>query len=72
MIGEMAFVDQAPRGATLTAIEDTELAVLDLESVRGALPLDAQPPWVRLMLRSLIGHLRETSAKVQSIPPAPL
>jgi phosphopantothenoylcysteine decarboxylase len=67
MVGEMAFVDQAPRGATLTAIERTDLAVLDLESVRGA--LDAQPSWVRLMLQSLIGHLRETSEKVKSMRP---
>jgi CRP-like cAMP-binding protein len=63
MVGEMAFIDQSARGATLTAIERTDLAVLDLESVRAA--LDAQPPWMRLMMQSLIGHLRETSAKVK-------
>lgn len=67
MVGEMAFIDQSARGATLTAMEPTDLAVLDLESVRVA--LDAQPPWMRLMLRSLIGHLRETSAKVRSVAP---
>lgn len=67
MVGEMAFIDQSARGATLTAIERTDLAVLDLESVRGA--LDAQPAWMRLMLQSLVGHLRETSAKVRSAPP---
>lgn len=70
MVGEMTFVDQAPRAATLTAVERTDLAMLDLESVRGA--LDAQPAWVRLMLRSLIGHLRETSRKVESIAPPQL
>ena len=69
MVGEMAFVDQAARSATITAAEPTDLAVLDLESVRGA--LDAQPPWVRLMLQSLIGHLRKTNQKVMSNrPPA--
>lgn len=67
MVGEMAFVEQAPRSATLTAIEHTDVAVLDLESVRGA--LDAQPSWVRLMLQSLIGHLRETTEKVRSVAP---
>jgi CRP-like cAMP-binding protein len=70
LVGEMAFVDQAPRAATLTAIERTELAMLDLESVRGA--LDSQPAWIRLMLRSLIGHLRETSHRVESLPPPPI
>lgn len=67
MVGEMAFVDQAPRAATLTAVEHTELVMLDLEGVRGA--FDAQPAWMRLMVRSLIGHLRETSRKVESLPP---
>ena len=67
MVGEMAFVDQTARSATLTAIERSELAVLDLETVRGA--LDAQPPWMRLMLQSLIGHLRETSEKLSSRHP---
>jgi len=67
MVGEMAFVDQSPRSATITATEPTDLAVLDLESVRGA--LDAQPPWVRLMLQSLIGHLRKTTQKVMSTRP---
>ena len=61
MVGEMAFVDRVPRAATLTAVERTDLAMLDLEGVRGA--LDAQPAWIRLMVRSLIGHLRETSAR---------
>lgn len=67
MVGEMAFIDQSARGATLTALERTDLAVLDLESVRAA--LDAQPPWMRLMMQSLIGHLRETSTKVQFTGP---
>jgi CheY-like chemotaxis protein len=67
MVGEMAFVDQAPRAATLTAVERTDLVMLDLDGVRGA--LDAQPAWLRLMVHSLIGHLRETSRKVESLPP---
>lgn len=67
MVGEMAFIDQSARAATLTALERTDLAVLDLESVRVA--LDAQPAWMRLMLQSLVGHLRETSAKVRSTSP---
>lgn len=64
MVGELAFVDQTVRSATLTALERTELAVLDLESVRAS--LESQPAWLRIMLRSLIGHLRETSTKVKA------
>jgi CheY-like chemotaxis protein len=62
MVGEMGFVEQTARAATLTALEPTELAVLDLESVREF--LERQPAWLRLMLQSLIGHLRETREKV--------
>jgi CRP-like cAMP-binding protein len=59
MVGEMAFLNQATRAATLTAMEPTELATLDLESFREY--LDGQPAWLRTMLESLTGHLRETS-----------
>ncbi len=66
MVGEMEFVDQTPRAATLTAVEPTELAALDLESVR--LFLERQPAWMQLMLQSLIEHLRETREKVKAGP----
>jgi len=66
MVGELEFVDQTPRAATLTAVERTELAALDLESVR--LFLERQPAWLRLMLQTLTEHLRETRVKVKGDP----
>jgi CheY-like chemotaxis protein len=62
MVGEIAFVHQAPRSATLTAVGPTEVAVLDLEQFRTY--LEGQPAWLRTMLHSLVGHLRETSERL--------
>lgn len=62
MVGEMAFLNEATRAATLTAMEPTELAVLDLESFRDY--LEGQPSWLRVMLRSLTGRLRERSERL--------
>ena len=70
MVGEMAFLNRARRAATLTAMEPAELAVLDLEGFRDY--LEGQPPWLRMMLQSLTGHLRETSEKLANSEwPAP-
>ncbi len=62
MIGEMAFLNQTTRSATLTAMEPTELAVLNLEYFRDY--LDRQPEWLHTMLRSMTGHVSETTTKL--------
>lgn len=62
MIGEMAFLNQTTRSATLTAMEPTELAVLNLEYFRDY--LDRQPEWFHTMLQSMIGHVSETTTKL--------
>jgi len=62
MFGEMAFLNQTTRAATLTAMEPTELAVLNLEHFRDY--LDCQPEWLRTILRSMTGYVHETTTKL--------
>lgn len=69
MVGELALVGGRPRAATVEAIEPSEVAVLDPESM-GAF-LARQPAWVRLLIDSLVGHLRETSDKLVQGTPSP-
>jgi hypothetical protein len=64
MLGKMSFLDRAPRSATVTALEPSEVAVLDLERFRDY--LEGQPSWLRCMIQSLSGHLRNSSAKLVS------
>jgi CRP-like cAMP-binding protein len=60
----MAFLNEAPRAATVVAVEPSEVAVLDFESMRSY--LQRQPAWLQLILRSMTEHLRSTSARIQT------
>jgi Flavoprotein/Cyclic nucleotide-binding domain len=64
LVGEMAFLNEAPRAATVIAVEPSEVAVLDLESMRSY--LQGQPAWLQLILRSMTDHLRSTSARIRT------
>jgi hypothetical protein len=63
MIGEMAFFGRTARAATVEAIEPSEVLELDLAGFRTY--LQRQPVWLRVMIDSLIGHLRDTSQRVR-------
>jgi len=65
MAGELSVVDGSQRAATATAMETTEVQVLDLESMRRY--LETQPPWLRLPLDSVVGHLRETTERLMRL-----
>jgi hypothetical protein len=62
MVGELAIVEHSLRAATVTAIDATEVGVLDLEGMRSY--LETQPIWLRLVLESLVGHVRETGERL--------
>jgi CRP-like cAMP-binding protein len=64
LVGELAFLNEAPRAATVVAAEPSEVAVLDLESMRSY--LQRQPAWLQLILRSMTEHLRSTSARIRT------
>jgi CheY-like chemotaxis protein len=62
MAGEVSLVSGTKRAASAIAMEATEVQVLDLENMRRY--LETQPPWLRLTLDSLVGHLRETTERL--------
>jgi CRP/FNR family transcriptional regulator, cyclic AMP receptor protein len=55
--GEMALLDGGPRSATITAIDDMQLLILDRRELNGL--LDAAPSVARKMLAVLGQRLRE-------------
>jgi CRP-like cAMP-binding protein len=59
--GELALLSNAPRTATVTTIEDTELVSIDRKAFSNL--LDESPAFARRMLESLAGRLREHDAK---------
>lgn len=64
LFGEMALVDQEPRSATATALEDSVCYVLPEE--RFAKDFADAPPLIQTMLRLMVQRLRLTTREVQA------
>lgn len=59
IFGELAFLDGKPRSASIVASLDSEVSKLDYTVFRAM--LDKQPPWVKMVLMSLVGKVRDLS-----------
>lgn len=60
IVGELSFLDDCPRSASLQATEACELIELDVSAFKAY--LDTQPPWLRVIIESLVAKLRVTTA----------
>ncbi len=58
IIGEMSMIDDAPRSATVTAIEDTEVIVIRRSQFQK--PLSATDPLMNLLLRVVLSRFRDS------------
>jgi Flavoprotein/Cyclic nucleotide-binding domain len=56
IVGEMAFLGEGVRSATVVADKPTEVVEVDLDGVRGY--LRSQPMWLRVLIQNVIDHLR--------------
>ena len=59
LVGEIAFLDQKPRSATVKAV--TECQVVKLEYKEFQAMLAAQPKWMKKILLTLVTRLRKMS-----------
>jgi CRP-like cAMP-binding protein len=59
--GELALLSNAPRTATVTTVDDTELVSIDRKTFSNL--LDDSPAFARRMLEGLAARLREHDAK---------
>ncbi len=62
IFGEMSMMDDAPRSATVTATEDTEVIVID--RARFHRPCGNRDPLMNMLLRVLLTRLRDTQQKL--------
>jgi CRP-like cAMP-binding protein len=66
--GEMSMVDDKPRSATVTALEDTKVSEMDHDGLYEALQTD---PEVAIgLLRALFERLREANTRIQQLEAA--
>jgi diguanylate cyclase len=64
MFGEMSVIDDAPRSATVTAIEDTEVIVI--QQSRFIQPLTTSDPLMNLLLRIVLKRFRDAQDQLSS------
>jgi len=65
IFGEMAMIDDAPRSATVTAIEDTEVVVI--QRSRFIQPLASADPLMNLLLRVVLTRFRDAQRQLSGI-----
>jgi CRP/FNR family cyclic AMP-dependent transcriptional regulator len=63
LVGEMSFLDNMPRSATVKALTDCELLEIPSESYKQI--FEGQPKWLQLLIRTLVERLRRANAKIK-------
>lgn len=59
LIGEIAFIDQKPRSATVTALTDAQVIRLEYDEFKEM--LEESPKWLRKIVHTLAGKVRQLS-----------
>ena len=59
LIGELAFLDQKPRSASVRAVTECQLHVLEYKDYQAMLA--AQPKWMKKILITLVNNVRRLS-----------
>ncbi len=65
IFGEMSMIDDAPRSATVTALEDTEVVVI--QRWRLMQPLESADPMMNLLLRVVLARFRDAQRQLSGI-----
>jgi CRP-like cAMP-binding protein len=63
LVGEMSFLDQHPRSATVKAMTDCELVEVPHEKFQKL--LDSHPKWFKALIHTLLDRLRKANARAK-------
>jgi len=63
LVGEMSFLDNLPRSATVKALEDCELSVIPKEKLESYLA--SQPTWLKALHGTLVDRLRKANQRAR-------
>ncbi len=63
LVGEMSFIDQQPRSATVRAVTDCKLFQIPLKTVEEV--LKTQPAWFEAFIKTLAGRIREADSRIR-------
>ena len=62
LVGEMSFLDKAPRSASIKAIGECTLLVIPSEKFERF--MEKQPKWFRALINTLLDRLRRANARI--------
>jgi CRP/FNR family transcriptional regulator, cyclic AMP receptor protein len=63
LVGEMSFLDNEPRCATVKAVSDCEL--IEIPKALMEKIIEGQPHWFQTLVKTLTERLRKTNARVK-------
>lgn len=63
LVGEISFLDQEPRSATVRALTDCELIEIPDEAIEAV--YKTQPKWLEVLVKTLSERLRKANARIK-------
>lgn len=63
IVGEMSFLDSAPRCASVKAISDCEIVVIPIDKFEST--LKGLPKWYHALIKTLLDRLRRANARIK-------
>jgi len=63
LVGEMSFLDRAPRSATVQALSECTLIVIPLDNFE--VTIENLPIWMKTLINTLLDRMRRTNARLK-------
>lgn len=63
LVGEISFLDNEPRSATVRALTDCELLEIPQETIEGI--FKSQPKWLGILVKTLAERLRKANSRIK-------
>jgi CRP/FNR family cyclic AMP-dependent transcriptional regulator len=63
LVGEISFLDQEPRSATVKAVTECDLIHIPQETIDGI--FKTQPKWLAILVKTLAERLRKANARIK-------
>ena len=63
LVGEISFLDEEPRSATVKAVTDCDLIEIPRETIESIYKV--QPRWLETLVKTLAERLRKTNARIK-------
>lgn len=63
LVGEISFLDEEPRSATVRAVSECDLIMIPKESIDGI--FKSQPKWLEILVKTLAERLRKANARIK-------